>query len=130
MYRSGQDLSVSVGWDSQISRQSSHEVDKIVGLTHRPPLPQEMFLLLNPVDLRVIVRTEGLCQLKIPMAQSGIEQPPPGLERSVIYAVCYLEISLCHKELKKTAAIQRTKIDQLQSVVSDWRMKSVIDFGG
>jgi len=108
MYRSGQDLSVSVGWDSQISRQSSHEVDKIVGLTHRPPLPQEMFLVLNLVDLRVIMRTERLCQLKIPMAQSGIEQPPPGLERSAIYAVCYLEISLCQQELKKMATIQRT----------------------
>jgi hypothetical protein len=38
-YRPGQDLSVSGEWDSQISRQSAHEGDKVISLTHRPPLP-------------------------------------------------------------------------------------------
>jgi hypothetical protein len=71
--RPGQALSVPEGWVSQISRQSKHEGDKFVNLTHWPPLPQEMFLVLISVDTRVIVRTEELCQLKFPMAHSKIE---------------------------------------------------------
>jgi len=41
----GEALRVQGFWGSQISRQLAHEGGKVVSLTHRPPLPQEIFLL-------------------------------------------------------------------------------------
>jgi hypothetical protein len=76
-YRPWQALMIPGGWGSQISRQPAHESGKVVRPTHRPTLPQELFLVLTFVrgwvDPRIIVRPEGLCQWKIPVTPSGIE---------------------------------------------------------
>ena len=76
-YRLGRTLRIPGVWSSQISGQSAHEGGKAVGPTHRPSLPQEIFLVLTSfrgwVDPRAIVRPEGLCHWKIPMTTSGIE---------------------------------------------------------
>jgi hypothetical protein len=49
-YRPWQTLSVPGDWGSQISRLSAHEGGKVVSLTHRPPLPPEIFLVLSSVE--------------------------------------------------------------------------------
>jgi len=48
-YKPVQALRVPGGWDSQISKQSAHEGGKVVSPKHRPPLPQEIFLVLISV---------------------------------------------------------------------------------
>ena len=76
-YSPGQALRVPGCCLSQISRQSAHECGKVFSPTHRPPLPQEIFLVLigvrGWVDPRAIMRREGLCQFKIPLIPSRIE---------------------------------------------------------
>jgi hypothetical protein len=74
-----QALTVPGEGDSQISRRSAHEGGKVVSPTHRPPLPPQgkyswySFLLESWFDPRAILRSEGLCQWKIPVTPSGIE---------------------------------------------------------
>jgi hypothetical protein len=72
------------GLGSQISWYSAREVGEVVSLTHRPPLPPEMFLVLifsrGWVDPRVMVRSEGDMSLKNPVTLPGID---PGTVRLV-----------------------------------------------
>jgi len=69
-------LRVPGGWGYQISWQR-HRMVVSCHPTRRPPLPQEIFLLIisvrGCVDPRVKVRPEGLWLWKIPMISSGIE---------------------------------------------------------
>ena len=76
--RPRQALRVPWGWGSQISRQSANEGGKVVGPTHRPPLPpQKILLVLISVTGRVNPRAKVwpaiLCQQKNPMTPLGSE---------------------------------------------------------
>jgi hypothetical protein len=59
---------VTGGLGSQISWHLAHEGGEVVNLTHRPPLPPGMFLVLifprGWVDPRAMVRSEGNMSLK------------------------------------------------------------------
>ena len=54
---------------------TAQNTGKVVSLTHRPPLPQEIHLVLTSVrgwvDPRAIVRPEWLCHWKISMTPTG-----------------------------------------------------------
>jgi hypothetical protein len=69
---------------SQISWHSAREGDEVVSLTHRPPLPPEMFLVLiftrGWADHKAMVRSEGNVSLKNPMTPPAID---PGTVRLV-----------------------------------------------
>jgi hypothetical protein len=78
LYRPEQTLRVPQEWGSQISTRSGHEVGRVVRPAHLPHLsPRKyfwyLFMLRSCVNLRAIVRKEGLYQWKIPMTRSGME---------------------------------------------------------
>jgi hypothetical protein len=62
----------------------AHEGDEVISLTHRPPLPPGMFLVLiftmGFVDPRTMVRSAGNMSLKNPVTPPGID---PGTVRLV-----------------------------------------------
>ena len=71
-----QTLRVPGSWGSRTLRQSAHEDGKTDILTVRPALPYRKYTwysFLSKVELRAIVRSEGLCQWKISVAPSGID---------------------------------------------------------
>ena len=62
---------------SQISWHSARDGGEVVSLTHRPPLPPGMFLVLiftrDWVEPRTVVRSEGNVSLKNPVTSPGID---------------------------------------------------------
>jgi hypothetical protein len=106
-YRPRQAWKVPGVGGSQILRKSAQEGDKVVSPTHRPPLPLDIFLVLISVrgwvNLRTIVRPEGLCQWKTSMTASGIDpatfrfvaQCFTGLRLTRIYIYIYLCVCVC-----------------------------------
>ena len=65
------------GLGSRISWHSAREGGEVVSLTHRPPLPPLMFLVLiftrGWVDPRAMVWSEGNMSLKSPVTPPGID---------------------------------------------------------
>ena len=82
--------------------RTAQDGGKVLSLTHRPPLPQEIFLVLISVrgwvDPRAIVWPEGLCHWKIPMRPSGIEPVTCRFVAQYLnhYATAY---PICQKQL-------------------------------
>jgi hypothetical protein len=71
------------GLGSQISWHSAREGGEVVSLTHGPPLPLGMFLVLiftrSWVDPRTMERSEGDVSLKTPVTPPGIDPGTVGL---------------------------------------------------
>jgi hypothetical protein len=72
------------GLGSQIPRHSARKGGEVVSLTHRPPLPPGVYLVLiftmGWVDPRAMERSEGDMSLKNPVTPPGID---PGTVRLV-----------------------------------------------
>ena len=106
-----------------MSRQSAHEGGKVVSSTHRPPLPQEIVLVVTSdrgrVDPRATVRPEGLCQWKISMVPSEIE---PATFRLVTQDLknCAIMFSPC--STNKLNFVDRCNYPVVEDYVS-WRFK-------
>jgi hypothetical protein len=91
------------GLGSQISLNSAHEGGEVVSLTHRPPLPPGMFLVLmftrGWVDPRAMVWSEGN------MSPAGIDP------RTVRLVAQSLNHHATHNPSKQAAADARLKAD-------------------
>jgi hypothetical protein len=91
LYISEQALRVPGSWGFQISRQSAHEVSKVVRFTHWPSLPSTSGCISGTrgwVDPRNIVRPKGLSQWNIPMTPSRFE------------AAAFCLVSQCFSQLR------------------------------
>jgi hypothetical protein len=82
--RSGVAQRVPEGLGSQISWHLAREGCEVVSLTHRPPLPPRMLLVLiftrGWVDPPAMVRSEGNMSLKNPVTPPGIDPETVRLE--------------------------------------------------
>jgi hypothetical protein len=82
--RPGMAQRVPGGLGSQISWHSAREGGELVSLTHRPPLPPRMFLVLiftrGWVAPRAMERSEGDMTLKNPVT-------PPGIDPGTVWLV-------------------------------------------
>jgi hypothetical protein len=88
------------GLGSQISWHSTHEGGEVVNLTHRPPLPPGMFIVLiftrGWVNPRAMVESEGNMSLKNPMTPPGIDPRTIQLVvQSLICITCNVQSSVC-----------------------------------
>ena len=84
----------------------TQDVGKAVSPKHRPIYPQEIFLVLISVrgwvDPRVIVRSERLCQWKVPMTPRGIE---PATFRFVAQHLNHCATAVPHVRYKNSLSI-------------------------
>jgi hypothetical protein len=113
-YGTGQALRVLSGWGSQILRQSTHEFGKVVSPTHRPPLPQEILLVLISirgwVGPRAIMRPKGTYQFKKSSDTIGnrthtLPQPP-----------CHCMPNFCMYYMKILLGCYKTKLGREDEV--------------
>jgi hypothetical protein len=85
MYESKQLKALRVAATPRISRQSAHEGGKVVGPKHRPPLPQELFLVLNSVrgwvdpsivtSRNILFHIQGSSVTLVTGLRSGVSSP-------------------------------------------------------
>jgi hypothetical protein len=117
--RPGVDQRVPGGLGSQISWHSARECGEVVSLTHRPPLPPGMFLVLiftrGWVDPRAMVRSEGDMWLKNPVTPPGID---PGTVRLVAQRLNLYATPLNHANVSVYSQyVKQNFRDSLQSVL-------------
>ena len=79
-YSPGHALRLPVSWRSQISRQSAHEVDKVVSPTHRQPLPPRKYSWYS--FLLEAESTPGSQRGRKDYVNGKSNPQPPGLQRS------------------------------------------------
>ena len=119
------------GLGSQISWHSAREGGEVVSLTHRPPLPRGIFLVLiftsGWVDPRAIFQSEGNMSLKNPVTPPGID---PGTLRLVAQGLNHyatpgpilrtVSDNFIEKLVKHSVTPSRCKLNELCSVSTKW----------